>query len=102
MSKVQSLEDLKKILDKVEKGNPWLIELDGGKHFFAISDDDYYILRNIKEIMEDDIKDNRGQKVKIVSNNINEELSFEQYEILKKQINEALDKTLKPKAEKLN
>lgn len=103
MSKIRitNIEDLKKLIKTIDEDGSYEIELDDNCRFFAVSDDDYALLCNIKDMLEEDIRQD-NQTVKVVSNDPGQELSFEQYEILKKQINEALDKTLKPKAEKLN
>lgn len=99
--KISSIKDLKELLKNINEDGYYDIELDDNTSFYAISDEEFDLLSSIKEVLEEDIKQD-NQRVKIISNDINGELSFEQFEILKKQINEALDKTLKPKAEKLN
>ena len=99
--KIKDLEDLKKLIKDIDIDGSYNIEIEDSCRFYAVSDEDYDLLCSVKEMIETDFK-NDNQTVKIVSNDISQELSFEQYEVLKKQINEALDKTLKPKAEKLN
>lgn len=99
--KIKNLDDLKKLIKDIDIEGSFDIEIDESCRFYAVSDEDYDLLCSVKEMIDTEFKHD-NQTVRIVSNDMNQELSFEQYEVLKKQINEALDKTLKPKAEKLN
>ena len=98
--RITNIQDLKRLIQNINEDGSYDIELDDNLSFHAISDEEYELLSEMKEMFEEDKQDN--QKVKIVSNDINEELSFEQYETLKKLINDAFEKTFKPKSEKLN
>ena len=99
---IKNIEDLKKLIKTINEDEAYHIELDDDQSFYAISEDDYDLLVSIKEFLDEEVRAEKGLPVKIVSNTTNDQLSFEQYETLKKQINEALEQTLKPKAEKLN
>lgn len=99
--KVSNIKELKEILKNLDEDGILNIEIDDSCNFYAISNEEYDLLSSVKEILDEDIKQS-NQRVKVISNDMSDELSFEQFETLKKQINEALDKTLKPKAEKLN
>ena len=106
---VKDSKDLLNIKEYLKDNDFIEVELDDNNHFIAISKDEYESLAGIKDLIheaqdfDDNQKDSNGN-IKIISNGdlINDNLSFEQYEFIKKQINQVIEKTLKPKPEKLN
>lgn len=98
--KIKTIKELKEAIKGLDEDCiKFLID---DKSFVAVSNEGYDLICMVEELMEDEEKNN--DMVKVVTNNanLNDELSFDQYESLKKQVVDALDKALKPHIEKLN
>lgn len=108
---IKEIEDIANIIELLKKEDFVNVTSADGNDFVAVSSKEFSILKGIKDMIEesqayDDIEGNDEvvDNVRIISKGelINENISVEQYEFIKKQINLALEKTFKPKPEKLN
>jgi len=90
--------NLKKALSTLEKDDTLFLD-DHGITKYAVIDMDLY--DEIQELMENVNDDGQIPMIKVVGQD-GLQLTYDEYEKIKKQLNEALEKTLKPNPEKLN
>lgn len=95
---IKKLGDIKLELDELKENQALFIDEDG-KTKYAIIPIDYYDKSEEVMTMMNQM-DNIGSNVRIIGPD--SELTYEEYERIKTGIMEAVEKTLKPKAEKLN
>lgn len=96
---INKLGDIKVDLDQMKKDDTLFIEEDGKVKYAIMHIDRYDRADELLDIFDgSDNQDN--PEVKVVG--LNEELTYEEYEKIKAVIMDAVEKTFKPKAEKLN
>lgn len=95
---IKEIENIKEKLDDLDIDEVLYVDEDGASRFVIMPIDlfDSYLESN-----EGLDKLTYEPHIKILGAD-NVELSYEEYELIKKQINDAFDKTFKPKREKLN
>lgn len=95
---VNKLNQIKDELNELKNDNDVLFVDEDGKNKYAIiSIETYDKLEYLLSLLPEN---NQAPAVKIIGNNV--DLSYEEYERIKNSIMEAVEKTFKPKAEKLN
>lgn len=94
---IKNLENLREELENLEEEDTLYINNDGVTKFAVIPIDRYDIAVDLLSAATDD---QTMPKVKIIGQD--SELSYEEYERIKALIMDAVEKTFKPKAEKLN
>lgn len=94
---IKKLKNIKEELDNLSKDDVLYVEEKGISKYVLLPIELY---DEVEDIVKFSQEMNKPQ-VKIV-NNSDIELSYEEYEQIKSQIMEAVDKTFKPKPEKLN
>lgn len=97
---IKRLENIKDQLDQLDDNEVLFID-DNLNTKYVIMPIDMYDKAEELLNMFDDARANEI-KVKVVSPNTGNELTYEEYEKIKTTIMEAVEKTFKPKAEKLN
>ena len=107
--KITDIKDLNNVDDYLKDNDFVELVIGDDKRIIAVSNEEFEYLEEIKSFIHEAQELNEDEKnidnnIKIISNGnvINDNLSFEQYEFIKKQINQVIEKTLKPKPEKLN
>lgn len=106
---IKSLDDLKKVSEYLKNNDYVEVSLDDGMSFVALSNSQYYAYKMITDSIAeseeiDNNEENLNSQIKIITKDgvMNDNLTVEQYEFIKKEINHVIEKTLKPKPEKLN
>ncbi|MBR3227801.1 MAG: hypothetical protein IKF68_04565 [Erysipelotrichaceae bacterium] len=94
---IKKLESIRKELESLDEDDVLFIE-DDGKADYVLMRTEYYdyideILKQAQGIM--------SPKVKVISAE-DLELTYDEYEAVKKQLNDIIEQTFKPKPEKLN
>ena len=92
---IKKLKDIKEELEKLDKDVAFIDE-DGVSKFVILPIEQYEFVEDILQAS----KDGRGSIRVINANNL--ELTYDEYESVKKQLDEIIEKTFKPKPEKLN
>ena len=95
---IKTLENIKTDLDSLTQDDVLYID-ENGKTKFAIMPIEKYDRAEELLAMVDGMESS-GPKVKVIGSN--EDLSYEEYERIKAVVMEAVERTFKPKAEKLN
>ncbi len=95
---IKKLENIKKELDSLAEDDTLFIKENGSTKYAILPIESYDALMEEEEEMEGRFS---VPSIKVFSPN-NMELSYDEYEAVKKRILEAFDKTFKPKREKLN
>ena len=96
---INKLENIKQELSELKQDDVLYIDEDG-KTKYAIMPVEQYDKAEDMLAMLDSFSDN-GPRVKVIGAD-NADLSYEEYERIKTLIMDAVEKTFKPKAEKLN
>lgn len=96
---IEKFKELKEYLESLEEDDIVYIEEDGDAKYAILPIGQYDYLDSFKDVMSDDKLPEEGN-VKIITNM--PELSYEEYETVKKQLIDVLEKNFKPKADKLN
>lgn len=94
---IKKLKNIKEELDNLSKDDVLFVEEKGISKYALLPIELY---DEVEDIVKFSQEMNKPQ-VRIVNNN-DIDLSYEEYEQIKSQIMEAVDKTFKPKPEKLN
>ena len=94
---INRLEELKDELEFLEQDNVLFIEEDGQERFAVVPIDLFNSVEDFLELLNEAAS---GPVVKVASPNI--DLSYDEYDRIKNQIMEMVEKTLMPKPEKLN
>ena len=94
---INRLEELKDELEFLEQDDVLFIEEDGQERFAVVPIDLFNSVEDFLELLNEAAS---GPVVKVDSPNI--DLSYDEYERIKNQIMEMVEKTLMPKPEKLN
>ena len=94
---IKKLKNIKEELDNLSKDDVLFVEEKGISKYVLLPIELY---DEVEDIVKFSQEMNKPQ-VRIVNNN-DIDLSYEEYEQIKSQIMEAVDKTFKPKPEKLN
>ena len=95
---IKELENVKSKLEELKDNDVIYIEEDGKAKYAVMLLNTYNKVDDLLDIVNDNNISNT--KVKVIGSN--EEITYEEYEKIKALIMEAVDKTFKPKAEKLN
>ncbi len=95
---IKELENVKSKLEELKDNDVIYIEEDGKAKYAVMLSNTYNKVDDLLDIVNDNNISNT--KVKVIGSN--EEITYEEYEKIKALIMEAVDKTFKPKAEKLN
>ena len=93
---INKLNNIKNELDSLIEDEALFIEKDGIAKYAIIPIETYDKVEDLIQVINGDA----GQQVKVVGDNV--ELSYEEYERIKSMIMDAVERTFKPKAEKLN
>lgn len=96
---IKKIENIKDELADLKENQVLFIEDNGEVRYAVMPIESYDKVEGILE-MKEALKFN-APEIKVIGNN-DGEITFEEYEIIKSAINEAIDRTFKPKAEKLN
>lgn len=94
---IKNLGNLREELENLEEDDTLYINTNGIARFAVVPIDRYDKAVDLLSVITDD---EAMPKVKIIGENSN--LSYEEYERIKSLIMDAVEKTFKPKAEKLN
>lgn len=95
---IKNLENLREELENIEDEDTLYINTNGIPRFAVVPIDRYDKAVDLLSVINDD--DDIMPRVKIIGEDSN--LSYEEYERIKALIMDAVEKTFKPKAEKLN
>lgn len=98
---LEKLKELKEELDYLENDDVLYLEEDGEEKYVVLPVELYDVLESYRSIFEDG-KPTNGSDVKIISTHNPNELSYDEYETIKKQLMDIFDKTFRPKPDKLN
>lgn len=96
---IKDIEIIKDELSTLKENDALFINDENGKAKYAIMPIETYDRAEDLFALMDSFDEN-GPKVKVIGSN--EDLTYEEYERIKALIMEAVEKTFKPKAEKLN
>ena len=94
---IKKLEAIKEELEALEEDDVLFVE-DGDKAPYVLMRTEHY------DFIEELYKQSQGimsPRVKVISGD-NFELTYDEYEAVKKQLNDIIEQTFKPKPEKLN
>ena len=94
---IKTIENVRKELETLKDDDVLYIDENGKSKYAILPIGHYDELESLSELLED----GNGTKVKI-ANFDDLQLTYEEYENIRKQIMDAVDKTLKPNPEKLN
>lgn len=95
---IKSLENIKNDLSSLNENDALYIEENGIVKYAIMPIEKFDKAEDLLSLMEG--IDGNAPKVKVIG--ANEDISYEEYERIKALIMEAVEKTFKPKAEKLN
>lgn len=97
------INEIKNIENKLHalKDDDALYVCENGESKYVVLTADFFDLLDSYRYIFDEEKRNNDNVKMIVDNNIGE-ISYDEYETLRKQLIDVFDKTFKPKAEKLN
>lgn len=98
---IKDLESIKEELEKLEDDDVIFVNDEQGPKYALISIDNYDDLESYRGLIEDAEDSMANASVKIISNKQNN-LTYDEYEKIKKQLVEVFDKTFKPNPNKLN
>ena len=96
---IKELNEIKEELDELQCDDAIFVEQNGNAKFVIIPIEQFDELESYRELLDSKVEN--GAAVKIVSNQ-NNELTYEEYEKIRKQLVDIFDKTFKPNPEKLN
>lgn len=99
---VENINELDEMLNDIEDGDAVILSEGKEEKYAIISINDYCLFQELMELDRQINPFKYGQTEIRIVNDDNIEVSYEEYENIKKQLLEALDKTFKPKLEKLN
>ncbi|MBR0462645.1 MAG: hypothetical protein IJJ00_08035 [Erysipelotrichaceae bacterium] len=94
---IRELENIRKQLDSLEEDDVLFIDEDGETRFVVMPAAQY-------DFIDEMLKQSQNlsmPRVRVINGN-ELELSYDEYEAVKKQLNDIIEKTFKPKPEKLN
>ncbi len=94
---IKELENIRDQLESLEEDDVLFIDEDGNTRYVIMPVSQYDLI----EEMLDPNRDLTMPRVRIINGN-ELELTYDEYEAVKKQLNEIIEKTFKPKPEKLN
>lgn len=96
---INKIKNIKKELESLEKDEVLFVNEDGSSKYVCMPMELYETVEDFINVDEEELLKNTQIKV-INANDI--ELTYDEYEKVKEQIIDALDRTFKPKPEKLN
>ena len=96
---LEKTEKLKNELDSLEEDEECFLCEEGESKYVVLPVEKYDLLDSYRSFFEGDQLNNGN--VKIITNAMNE-LSYDEYEAIRKQLIEVIDKTFKPNPEKFN
>lgn len=96
---IKELNEIKEELDELSGDEAIFVEDNGNAKYVILPIEQYDELDSLRDLLDGKIEN--GAAVKIVSNQGNE-LTYEEYEKIRKQLVDVFDKTFKPNPEKLN
>ena len=97
---IEKLHSLKEILKDFKEDDVSFIEENGEPKFVIMPVSQFDYLESLESFSDESLSDTSKSSVKILTSI--PELTFEEYENIKSQLLDSLEKTLKPKKEKLN
>ena len=97
---IKELENIKQDLSELKDRDVLYIDENGVTKYAIMNIDAYDEASELLSLFEEN-KRNMSANVKVIGAN-NEDITYEEYERIKALIMEAVEKTFKPKAEKLN
>lgn len=98
---IKYLKEIKEELEELQEDDAIFVDDNNDTKYVILPIETYDLLESYRSILEGDKQESLNPNVKIISNAINE-LSYDEYETIKKQLMEVFEKTFKPKPEKLN
>lgn len=96
---IKDLYEIKEDLDCIE--DVIFVDDNNETKYAILPIDEYDDLVSLKDMVEDKLGNLKEPSVKIISNK-DSELTYEEYEKIRKQLVDVFDATFKPKPEKLN
>lgn len=96
---IKELKEIKEELDELHADDAIFVEENGDTKFVILPIEQFDELESYRDLLDGKVEN--GAAVKIVSNQKNE-LTYEEYEKIRKQLVDIFDKTFKPNPEKLN
>lgn len=95
---INKLNEIKTDLDEIKENDALFIEENGEVKYAIMPIERFDKAEELLEMFDD--MNNFKPQIKVIGSN--EDITYEEYERIKASINEVIDKTFKPKAEKLN
>ena len=102
---IMKLDDIKILLNDVENEKPLMIQEGKEEKYVVITMEDYERFMHLyhEDVERHPLKYAKPQEIHIVANPAEEfNISEEEYEDIKKQLLDAIEKTFKPKTNKMN
>lgn len=99
---IKQLKEIKEELDQLEEDDAIFVDENNDTKYVILPVGLYDMLESYRSLLEGDKIPTNGSDVKIISANTPSELSYDEYETIKKQLMEVFDKTFRPKPDKLN
>lgn len=96
---IKELNEIEEELNELSEDEVIFVEKDGQARYAILPIEQYDELDSYRDLLDGKVEN--GAAVKIVSPNHNE-LTYEEYEKIRKQLVDVFDKTFKPNPEKLN
>ena len=96
---IKELNEIEEELNELSEDEVIFVEKDGQARYAILPIEQYDELDSYRDLLDGKVEN--GTAVKIVSPNHNE-LTYEEYEKIRKQLVDVFDKTFKPNPEKLN
>lgn len=98
---ISKLNEIKEELENLKSEEVVFVNEKNRMKYVIMPIKQYNLLESYRDLLYGD-KDTDGSDVKIISSHAPSELSYDEYEAIKKQLLEMFDKTFRPKPEKLN
>lgn len=95
---INKLSEIKADLDEMNENDALFIDEDGKTKYAIMPIERFDKAEELLDMFND--TDKFKPQIKVIGTN--EDITYEEYEKIKASINEVIDKTFKPKAEKLN
>lgn len=95
---INKLNEIKADLDEMKENDALFIDENGKAKYAIMPIERFDKAEELLEMFDD--MDRIKPQIKVIGSN--EDITYEEYERIKASINEVIDKTFKPKAEKLN